>query len=75
MTASSFGLRKKPAASGPAAEKYAIAIVLSGDTATRSNGEPISYATGSASVCSVSSDPELRRLIDLAVRGSPPRRG
>ncbi len=54
MIAISFGLRKNPAASGPAAEKYAIAIVLSGETATRSNGEPIVYATGLAAVFSVS---------------------
>ena len=46
MIASSFGLRKKPAASGPAAEKYAIAIVVVGRrprcdrTASRSRRRP-----------------------------------
>src|SRR5690606_14507969 len=54
MTASSFGLRKKPASSGPAAEKYATTMLLSGATATRSNGEPISYAMVSASGFTVS---------------------
>ncbi len=42
ITASSLGLRKKPAASGPAAEKYVTATLPSAAMATRSNGEPIS---------------------------------